>query len=77
MTDDQAVDEAGRRWGRWAAVEIEESVDGPKHAPIYRVGVRAVTAPLRLIVSGKGRSWEAAFADADRRAARKSKRSAR
>lgn len=63
MTKQEALTEARRRWGPYALV-IEH---GPQS---YDRMCRGLThgVGLKSICFGNGTSWEAAFADADRRA---------
>jgi hypothetical protein len=62
VTQSEALQEARRRWGDFGFARIAPYVYRPRKAlPPYSVG-RADKA-----VYGAGDSWEAAFADADRR----------
>jgi hypothetical protein len=66
MTNSEALQEARSRWGEMATVtevDIRTYQDENK-----RFWVSSSVFPT-LAVVGRGSSWEAAFADADRRAA--------
>ena len=60
MSHDEAAREAVRRWGFSAFTESNA-------AGFFGVGFRNNEYPTRSVVKGTGLSWEAAFADADRR----------
>lgn len=64
MTIEEAQAEAVRRWGPNAQA-VESWQQGISH---FTVGVR-MTGESKFLpaIAGKGDSWEAAFADADRR----------
>lgn len=67
MTDDEALTEARRRWGpnAWAVPPIRE---GPTQYHVCQTpGICGRKYPLATW--GEGPTWEAAFADAERRAA--------
>ena len=61
MTSEDALQEARRRWGDYAfAIEVFED---------YEVGKTSPPPIKDMVIStyGRGDSWEAAFADADRK----------
>ena len=60
MTRQEALEEARRRWVNGAVYDPTESSSGK-----FVVVERPWIDPARIC--GKGDSWEAAFADADRR----------
>jgi hypothetical protein len=60
MTDDQALQEAQRRWGQNAHVRY----DAGSAPDSFKVGVRHGAI---FHVKGVGESWEEAFRDANRR----------
>jgi len=64
MTRRDALAEARRRWGHTAYVWIDDL--GGRH--------QHVVGPGRNVPIGAGDTWEAAFADADRRERRKAGR---
>jgi len=61
MTDDEALQEAQRRWGVKAYVRDQSG--GPDR---FKVGIQSL--PGVFLVKGAGQSWEEAFLAADRNA---------
>lgn len=75
MTDHEALLEAQRRWGTESSprptLRLEPGVhrDGTPFGRGFKVGLWCHEASTRAFYpKGEGGSWEAAFADADRRA---------
>jgi hypothetical protein len=62
MTDEQALQEARRRWGDDAYVRHRINNPLLPWRPAYAVGRHAYSL---FEVRGRGDSWEEAFADAD------------
>jgi hypothetical protein len=60
MTDNEALQEAKRRWGQNG--HVRHDPDGTPDS--FKVGVRYVAV---FHVKGVGKSWDEAFKDADRR----------
>ena len=63
MTKREALAEARRRWGKYAWVRYERGGWRYADCPWYQVG----EIDTVLVVKGESNTWEAAFADADRR----------
>lgn len=61
MTQQEAMDEAKRRWGSRAYTSQDYTRTIEPEAVFY-------VGDLATYAIGNGRTWEAAFADADRRA---------
>ena len=57
MTREEAMQEARRRWGKWGWIL--------RRASFFQVGT--LNGANRQLCIGYGDSWEAAFADADRK----------
>ena len=65
VTRSEALAEARKRWGTMARIEkAVSSGNGHYLATFYRVGGGMAH---HLAVFGEGKTWEAAFADAERR----------
>lgn len=62
MKQQEAVNEAQKRWGDAVFAEYFKSKVGGR----FYVGIK--TPAHKWVWKGKGDSWEAAFADADKRA---------
>lgn len=69
MTTKTALAEAVRRWGRTAMVRSEPKTTGGK---LYTVG--RIDLGMFFSVRGQGDSWEAAFAEDDKRMGRETAR---
>lgn len=61
MTKNQALASADWRWGDKAMIE--------RHDNVFRIGRDSTDGGRWMEIMGFGIDWEAAFADADRRAA--------
>lgn len=66
MTAREAQAEANRRWGRGIVHEAVQFVDGVRREMKYVGPGTRTTTGGGIAEYGRGETWEAAFADADR-----------